>query len=388
MKILYAYFDCEEHPSGRFQRAGARRFARLMGWELVCDLVGRTADQIRRSIARHRPDGLIIEASFRPEGFPIHAFGRLPVVYLDCSVTAREGRIWKVVYDSDEIGRRGARELLRTAHQHSDFAYVGYKRKLCWSDLRAKGFADEILRAGHHVRILSCHRGETPESYRSRMANWIRACPRKTAFMAANDEMAQWLLEALLAAGWNVPQDAVVLGVDNDEEICSQVTPTLTSIRLDTARAGQVAVELLGDRLRGASPSPRTVLIGRSTVISRRSTLGGGCADAAVVAASNFIRERATWGISAHDVIERMGVSPRMAELAYRKATGRSIAADIQLVRFEAVFALLKVCPRTLSALADMCGFNNTETLRREFHRRTGLSIREWCRRNCASVRT
>lgn len=118
------------------------------------------------------------------------------------------------------------------------------------------------------------------------------------------------------------------------------------------------------------------------TVVSRKSTGEGGAASAAVVAASNFIRERATWGISVRDVIERMGVSPRMAELSYRRATGRSIAADIQLVRFEEVFTLLKNGPRRLAALADMCGFGSAETMRREFRRRTGLSVREWCKRN------
>ena len=67
MKILYAYADSEEHPTGRLQRAGARRCARLMGWELVCELVGRNVGQIRRAVEMHHPDGLVVEATDTPE---------------------------------------------------------------------------------------------------------------------------------------------------------------------------------------------------------------------------------------------------------------------------------------------------------------------------------
>lgn len=353
-----------------------------MGWELVCELVGRTVGQIRQVVERHRPDGLVIEASFCPAGFPATAFGDLPVVYLDCSVDARAGRIRKVVYDSESVGRCGASELLRVAPQDCDFAYVGYRQPLPWSNLRARGFREEAVRAGRRPVVLSCRRGESPERYRRRLAGWIRGLVRRTAIMAANDEMARWVLEMLSEAGRHVPSDAIVLGVDNDEEVCSRVDPPLTSIRMDNEVAGYRAVELLGDVLRGKGGSPKTVRIDRMTVVSRKSTGEGGAASAAVVAASNFIRERATWGITARDVIERMGVSPRMAELGYRRATGRSIAADIQFVRFEEVFTLLRNGPRSLSALADMCGFRSPETLRREFRRRTGLSVREWCKRN------
>ena len=382
MKILYAYADSEEHPTGRLQRAGARRCARLMGWELVCELVGRNVGQIRRAVEMHHPDGLVVEASFCPAGFSATAFGTLPVVYLDCSVNVRAGRIWKVVYDSESIGWRGAQELLRVASPDSEFAYVGYRETVPWSSLRARGFCAEIIRSGHRPVTLACRRGESADDYRQRLAAWVCGLTRKTAVMAANDEMARWVLELLSQAGRHVPADAIVLGVDNDEEVCSRVDPPLTSIRLDNERAGYLSVELLGDVIRGRSDKPTTVKIDRTAVISRRSTGGGGEASAAVVEASNFIRERATWGISVRDVIERMGVSPRMAELCYRRATGRSIAADIQLVRFEEVFTLLREGPRSLSVLADMCGFGSAETFRRAFRRRTGLSVREWCKRN------
>lgn len=382
MKILYVYADSEEHPSGRLQRAGARRCARLMGWELGCELVGRSVGQIRRAVARYRPDGLVIEASFCPAGFSPTAFGDLPVVYLDCSVNVRAGRIWKVVYDSEAIGRRGAQELLRVAPPDCGFAYVGYRKTLPWTSLRARGFYAEIVRAGHCPAMLASRRDESDGAYRRRLAAWVGSLSRKTAVMAANDEMARWMLELLAQAGRHVPTDAIVLGVDNDEEVCSCVDPPLTSIRMDNERAGYLSVELLGDVIRGRRDKPTTLRIDRTTVISRRSTGGGGEASAAVVAASNFIRERATWGITVRDVVARMGVSPRMAELSYRRATGRSIAADIQLVRFEEVFTLLKDGPRSLSVLADMCGFGSAETLRRAFRRRTGLSVREWCKRN------
>ena len=44
----------------------------------------------------------------------------------------------------------------------------------------------------------------------------------------------------------SVPGEVMVLGVDNDEEICEHSRPTLSSIGQDFERAGYLAAELLG----------------------------------------------------------------------------------------------------------------------------------------------
>ena len=57
------------------------------------------------------------------------------------------------------------------------------------------------------------------------------------------------------------------------------------------------------------------------------------------------------------------------------------IRDEIQLVRFEHVFSVLRGGIRSLSYIADCCGFGSAETFRREFRRRTGMSVRDWVQR-------
>ena len=48
---------------------------------------------------------------------------------------------------------------------------------------------------------------------------------------------------------------------------------------------------------------------------------------------------------------------------------------------FEQVFQMLRRGLVSHAVLADTCGFRSVDTLRREFRRRTGMSISDWCRK-------
>lgn len=82
---------------------------------------------------------------------------------------------------------------------------------------------------------------------------------RIDAVVAANDVMAIAALEALRVRGVRVPRDVSVIGFDDVEE-ASWSSPTLTTVRQPLERQGQVAVDMLLDRIAGRAPSARAML--------------------------------------------------------------------------------------------------------------------------------
>ncbi len=91
-----------------------------------------------------------------------------------------------------------------------------------------------------------------------------------TAFVAANDIIAAGCVRALQQSGYQVPQDVSVIGFD-DGAMSTFVSPPLTTLRINRARSGELAVE----RLIALNTVPQDVVV-KSTIsvslIEREST--------------------------------------------------------------------------------------------------------------------
>jgi PAS domain S-box-containing protein len=79
------------------------------------------------------------------------------------------------------------------------------------------------------------------------------------AVVSSNDHMAIGALKALHARGFNVPDDLVVTGFDNIEEV-KFTKPPLTTVHQPIYEMGRRAVELLLAQFQGEDPSDREVL--------------------------------------------------------------------------------------------------------------------------------
>lgn len=378
VRILYV--QTHEHPTCRMKKAGAARYVRSRRWEFTWIDVGLDPAALRRCLDDFRPDGCIVDASVCPEWLKPSTFGGVPVVYLDCSPKLF-GRTFKVCHDSYATGELAAKVLL--SQKLAQYAYVGYMFRAYWSEDRQRGFVTAVRKANRRVTIFRSHSKDVEsEGYGRRLSDFVGALKPGTGVFAANDEMAARVLSICRDKGIDVPGDVAVIGVDNAEEMCSNATPSLTSIQLDFERGGYNAAELLACRLLNGKLKPRTLGFEALGVVHRRSTGNCGHVDPQVVAAVEYVRENACNGIGVPDVVAVMGCGRRMAELRFRKMTGKSIFEEIQVVRFERVFVVLKNGVSDLRTIADVCGFPSVETFRKEFRLRTHLSVREWRKRH------
>ncbi|MDF2922299.1 MAG: LacI family transcriptional regulator [Paenibacillaceae bacterium] len=104
------------------------------------------------------------------------------------------------------------------------------------------------------------------------LARRLSASPPGTVpdgFVCANDRIALALLEALAACGVQVPEQTLVIGIDNIEAAAASV-PGLTSIYLAKEQLGARAVEALQRRVAFRHAIPEKIMLS-AELISRHS---------------------------------------------------------------------------------------------------------------------
>jgi LacI family transcriptional regulator len=93
-----------------------------------------------------------------------------------------------------------------------------------------------------------------------------------TAFFCAHDGLALTVVTELLHLGYRIPEDASVVGF-GDFSAATQISPALTTVRLEGVEFGAVAVRLLHERLeaKGEGDHPARRVLITSRLIERRS---------------------------------------------------------------------------------------------------------------------
>jgi LacI family transcriptional regulator len=83
-------------------------------------------------------------------------------------------------------------------------------------------------------------------------ARLMERFPDLDGIVCGNDQIARGALDALHAAGWDVPGRVSLIGFDNWEVLTTGSSPTLTSFDLNLERLGREAAQLLFASMAGA----------------------------------------------------------------------------------------------------------------------------------------
>ena len=351
------------------------RYARGRDWHVQVIERAFHKVNVRQQLDFWRPIGVIAECGSGADELTASAFGGLPVVYFDAD-RERRGPGYYIGSDSAVVAKLAAEHLLALGLKN--YAYVGFRIPMFWVRERRDAFVAALEKSGQGCHVFDTGREQLPHIRQAELAEWVQSLPRPCGVFAANDYVGEELLNICAQQGISVPDELAVIGVDNDEAVCENTTPTLSSIAPDFEQGGYLAAELLGRLVDGAKLKPRFVTFGATSVVTRQSTRRMACDRGRVAEAVEMIRRRACEGISAADVVKFIGEPRRTAEMHFREATGRSIHDEIDEVRFAKVFELLKNQRQAIDAIPDLCGFKTGVALRKAFHLKTGLSMRDW----------
>ena len=335
---------------------------------------GDSSVDVKALLALWRPSGCIVECAGQPCTFPPEDFGKVPVVLLDCDpLDVRRG--FACVYnDSASVAAAAARELLALGFK--DYAYLPYPADVTWSRERGEMFAGFVRMNGKrfHAGPAKLPLSDVVET-NALLSEWLERLPRPCGVFAASDFTASYLVNACARKSVAIPGEIAVLGVDDDERTCENLPFSLSSLRMDVARAGVLAAELLARLMARPHARPDAKAFGVERVCRRASTRLFPAADVRVVKALEFIRRHACDGITPPQVVADMGCSRRLADMRFREIVGHTILDEIHAVRLARVKDLLRRPQTVPSALPDLCGYHSLADLRRVFRRYEGMTM-------------
>ena len=217
------------------------------------------------------------------------------------------------------------------------------------------------------------------EAERRALGAWLAALPRPCGVLAANDMRASVVLEACRAAGVAVPRSVLVLGVDDEEFVCRQTRPTLSSFVMDWDGGGFLEAETLVELLRGRRRRLPRRTFGILGIARRQSTGDTNEARLMVARAEEFIAEHATTaGIGVGDVAKAAFASLRLLQANFKAVTGRTVLGAIQEARLAKACEPLSETNAPIGEIAGLCGFRGTSHLKELFRRRFGRTMRAW----------
>ena len=248
--------------------AGIQTRARALGYRVLMntgDRIQQHEDEAIETLLQLRVDGLILGSPLMESPQVVKASKEVPVV-----VVGRPARAASVdsVSDDDAAGA-----LLVVRHCVS----LGHRRiahidggEGAGAIERRHGY-EEAMRKQRLQNEITVGRGAYTEAGGHQGAReLLERRPRPTAIFAANDLAAIGALNAIEESGLRVPQDISLVGYDNTS-LAAMRHLSLTTVHQPRHDIGQMAMDLLVERIRGVRSKPRRVVLA-PTLVVRSST--------------------------------------------------------------------------------------------------------------------
>lgn len=288
------------------------------------------------------------------------------VVFANCRDRRIKGLNYAIMGSDDEtIGRRAAELMIKNGL--TNFAYVPWYTPSRWSEGRGRNFVRFIGKNGFKTTVLSDLTAEA-----------LAALPKPCGIFCVNDIRARQTIIACTNADINVPKDIQVLGVDDNELLCDNTDPSISSLLPDFDRCGFIAADWLAnqiDRPRETPKHPEILVFPCIAVIERLSTCGVNATMRYVDVARTFIRKNGLKNISVRDVAKAAGVSVSLLQRDYPKVAGRTMVEELIQVRLNEAKRLLRKTTMPIEGIHALCGFKSSSYLKNLFKRRTGKTM-------------
>ena len=290
----------------------------------------------------------------------------MPLVTI--SLPFRPGRnVCSVHTDNKAIAKEAAR-ILSGNRRFAAYAYYPANNNPEWSEIRGRHFLEIASRLVGRNAVRLSH---------DSLVEALASLPKPMALFAANDAYAVELIDACRKAGLSIPTDASVVGVDNEEFLCENAVPSLTSICPDFENEGYTAISMAANMLEGRA-APSRVACGLKESAIRKSAMGEGYAEGIVNRAMSLINAKATSGLTVSDICISLRMSRRLLDMRFREVKGFSPKDAIINRRLVALRRLLRTSDESISAICRKCGFGSENHPKKLFRQRYGTTMRAY----------
>jgi len=171
-----------------------------------------------------------------------------------------------VISDNFRAAYQAVEHLIQHGHKHIGLLGGGPD---CYPSLceRRNGYFRAMKENG--LQTHSADFAVNQSSFQEPITNFLKKNPGVTAVFALNDNIAVDAIRAAQNLGMHVPNDLSVIGYD-DTHLATSVSPTLTTMHVDTVAMGHGAVHLLSMRMHRPNAA-RVTLVVHPTLIERQS---------------------------------------------------------------------------------------------------------------------
>lgn len=301
---------------------------------------------------------------------------KLPVIAQD--LLQRFPNIPNITGAYHDTGKMAAAYFLKKGFKH--FAFYGFSN-IVWSSERASGFEEFLNKKGHQVHYFEHKKSRSRELWYykpSSLSRWLKGLPKPIAIMACDDNQGEHITEACRHAGIRIPEEVSVIGVDNDEMICSLSDPELSSISLDAERGGYDAAKLLHQMIRNKNKKWTNIEVKPVQVITRHSTDIYATNDIHISSTLRFIHQHLDTNLKVDDILQEIPLSRRSLEKRFQHITGFPIYKYIYNLRTEKFAQLLLETDRTVAEIASDIGLGDAKNISRTFKKIKGCTPHEY----------
>jgi LacI family transcriptional regulator len=302
----------------------------------------------------------------------------LPAVNISSALPGSD--LPRVITDEVAVGRLAASYLLSLGLPQ--FAYIGQADDYP-SLARGKGFENMVKAAGFTCNTFF-GRADIDAAVRttppSDLQNWMRRLPTPIGLLSSSDILGLQTLAICAKFKIAVPKEAVVLGVGNDDLLCSISSPPMTSIALATQRIGFDGALMLAKLMDGIKLKEQTILIPPVAVVPRQSSALRSLQDRDVAAAVSYIALHTTDNLQVADVLRNIPVSRSSLDKRFVQLLGHTPAHEIRRAKLELAKTMLSQTLEQMPTVAVAAGFSNAKQFTATFHREVGMTPTEYRR--------
>lgn len=275
-------------------------------------------------------------------------------------------------------GKIGANYFIEKGFEH--FAFCGFK-DIVWSQERFEGFRDEIKRHHFEDRVYAyqdLHFSDLWFYESEPLVRWLESLPKPIAMMTCDDNQGHHITEVCKFCKIRVPEEISILGVDNDETVCTLSDPPMSSIALSIEKGGYETARLIDQLIADKNARYEDVIVHPTHIITRQSTDIFATNDKYVSIVLKYIHQNTDQKLNVEDIARLVPLSRRLLENRFKQATGSPIYQYIYHLRMEKFAQKLLETTSPVSELALEMGFADYKNISRQFKATKGLTPSEY----------
>lgn len=283
--------------------------------------------------------------------------------------------------DNFRIGEIAAEYFINLGFRN--FMFIGI-HNYSWSKKRLDGYKKviEFHKDSRLFVYILQNLGKNIKKDKNDISKWLKKTPKPYCIFACNDDVGFFILEVCKDFNIKVPEEAAVLGADNDVSICNMATPPLSSIKIDYEKGGYEDADVLNKLMNGDKNASKIEIIAMPQYIqTRQSSNIIAINDPEIKKALFYIRENYKKPIQVSDVVYASGLSRRMLQLRFRKVLKRSIHDEIKRMRLEYIKDKLRNSRISIKKIAESQQFMHPAHFCRFFKKSVSMPPVEYRRR-------